>query len=281
MGNIAKIGNLAPVFELAEDDDEPTVSFIVPDSKSLWRSAHEYRKIGPPSPAETSGARAEGYLRFFYRSSKWKMSISGRGLKLEPDASYRVEDADAAVDFFEHSDSSTFGIFCGLLQQKLRYEHVWKRVVLVASCLPELTGMINVAPLHRGAEYRLSGGKPLLLTPPTKSTSPADEELSRAIDSQRFDTAKKLIANGEVDRGLDILYGTVDDILYSGDYSTLDSAFENIDASTAPLDFLLGMLTASLPVKTRLPSRAAFFSKVKDVITARDDYEDGLLTGLE
>jgi len=201
------------------------------------------------------------------------MSISGAGfVEIESDPIYRAEDAEATLNFFEHSDARTFDLFRGLLQQRLYVEVLKRRVILVASCLPELRGVIYEHNLLSSDRLQLPAPQPHGVT---------REQRERGTDEERFDTARKLIESGKVDQGLDVLYGAVDNILYSGDYSTLNDALESTHVAGAPLDFLLGMLTASLPVKTRLAARPAFFAKVKDVLSQQADYKEDLLAGLE
>jgi len=54
-----------------------------------------------------------------------------------------------------------------------------------------------------------------------------------------------------------------------------------VDVRIFSTDLLLGILTATLPAKSKLPSRTPFFGKVEAIIKRRGEWEKGLLTGLE
>lgn len=87
-------------------------------------------------------------------------------------------------------------------------------------------------------------------------------------------------AAGRTDAALDLLYDAIDGMMQQDQLSKLDNVIAELEAGEYSLDVLLGVLTATLPVKNRLPSRPAFYQDVKDVVTQRGEYEEGLLSGL-
>ncbi len=61
----------------------------------------------------------------------------------------------------------------------------------------------------------------------------------------------------------------------------LDTIFEQVQTDNLSADMLLGLLTATLPARSRLSCRKTFFSEVEMVLRDRGEFKDGLLTGLE
>jgi hypothetical protein len=86
---------------------------------------------------------------------------------------------------------------------------------------------------------------------------------------------------GRIDAALDILYDRVDDLLKARDFSTVDELLRQADVSSFSVDVLLGLLTATLPGRSKLPARSKFFRDVEVCIKERGEWEFGLLAGLE
>ena len=90
-----------------------------------------------------------------------------------------------------------------------------------------------------------------------------------------------LADRGEIDTALDVLYDYIDDLLKRASFSELDALIQNSTPERMSTDVLLGILTATLPAKSKLPSRRRFFDRVAAVLGERNELEDGLLTGLD
>lgn len=86
---------------------------------------------------------------------------------------------------------------------------------------------------------------------------------------------------GETDSGLDLIYDSIDYFMRIGRFSEIDQAISGLDVGTLSTDFLLGILTATLPAKDRLSSRSQFLRSAESALKSRDEYDDGLLSGLE
>ncbi|MDZ4818677.1 MAG: hypothetical protein SGJ20_06865 [Planctomycetota bacterium] len=93
--------------------------------------------------------------------------------------------------------------------------------------------------------------------------------------------AKRLDLQGQTDSALDLLYDAIDEMMRNGQVADLDAILNECIASQFSTDILIGLLTATLPVRTRLPYRRLFFREVEKSIKQRGEYERGLLTGLE
>jgi hypothetical protein len=93
--------------------------------------------------------------------------------------------------------------------------------------------------------------------------------------------AQRLVRMGRIEPALDLIYDAADHMMRKGEFAQLDSVLANVRVSDLSVDILLAILTATLPAKSRLPSRTRFFNEIEKSLRDRDEYEDGLLTGLE
>ena len=92
--------------------------------------------------------------------------------------------------------------------------------------------------------------------------------------ASRLDTLK------QTDSALDLLYDGIDDKLRNGEFEDVDRMLSRLKAVQLSADMLLGVLTATLPAKTKLPSRKKLLMTTETVLRNRGEYEDGLLAGL-
>ena len=83
------------------------------------------------------------------------------------------------------------------------------------------------------------------------------------------------------DMCLDKLYEKFDKMMWEGKYIEMDEMLSTMYPDNLSITVMLGVLTSTLPVKSRLTNRPAFFEMVKAEITARGNMEDQLLEGLE
>lgn len=95
-----------------------------------------------------------------------------------------------------------------------------------------------------------------------------------------IDRADRLDRQGHTDLALDLIYESTDRFMRAGAFSELDALLATTSPDTLSLDLLLGVLTATLPAKSRLPTRDSFLAKVEETLRGRGEYEDGLLAGL-
>jgi len=108
----------------------------------------------------------------------------------------------------------------------------------------------------------------------------------RRIEAERqpasiIEHAKRLDDNGFVDAALDIVYDKVDTLLGKGEFEEVDALLKSVDPSSLSIDILLGLLTSSLPARTKLPSRGDLFIAVEKEVKRRGRWKNGLLSGLE
>jgi len=93
--------------------------------------------------------------------------------------------------------------------------------------------------------------------------------------------AQRLDEHGRTDAALDLIYDSIDQMLRNGQFSDLDTLLVRLPTNTLSADMLLGVLTATLPARSRLSNRMEFFHNVEASLKERGEFEDGLLTGLE
>ena len=96
-----------------------------------------------------------------------------------------------------------------------------------------------------------------------------------------FSRAQKLDDLGQTDAALDLIYDTIDELMLAGKFDRLDTLLGEVEADACSADILLGLLTASLPGRSQLPSRALLYRHTERLLKERNQWEDGLLNGLE
>ncbi len=99
--------------------------------------------------------------------------------------------------------------------------------------------------------------------------------------SQFFEPMIRLDKQGRVHAALDLLYERIDQFFRRGRFADVDSIVANTNYATLSTNLLVGLLTATLPAKSKLPSRAHLFRQAESLIKERREWDDDLLTGLE
>ncbi len=92
--------------------------------------------------------------------------------------------------------------------------------------------------------------------------------------------AKILEDQGHGDLALDIIFDAIDELLHARAFAFCSSILSDVDAAQCSADVLLALLSATLPVKSKLPTRGSFFQRVERELRRRGEYEDDLLDGL-
>jgi hypothetical protein len=96
-----------------------------------------------------------------------------------------------------------------------------------------------------------------------------------------LERAERLERSGNIDAALDIIYDQINWRLKEQKFYETDQLLQNVNVAEYSVDLLLGLLTATLPARSKLRSRAQFFSEVEAVLKERGQWEDNLLVGLE
>lgn len=107
--------------------------------------------------------------------------------------------------------------------------------------------------------------------------SEEDKEFLAQAHQTRFLLAQPL------DATLDRIYALADEAMTAGRFGILDKFLKDLPVQTTPTDCLLGWLTATLPGKSKLPSRAGLVGLVRLALGGRvsDSEVERLLEGLE
>lgn len=93
--------------------------------------------------------------------------------------------------------------------------------------------------------------------------------------------AQQLVQAGRVEAALDSIYDQIDEMMRQGNFAELDRVLSGLAVAELSFHVLLGVLTATLPIRTRLPSRPGLFRRIGQILQERGENEEGLLTGLE
>jgi len=104
------------------------------------------------------------------------------------------------------------------------------------------------------------------------SDSIAIEFLANAVALERA---------GNLRDSLAIVYYRIDEMMKFGMIELLEEELSSVPTEEIGTDLLLGLLTATLPVKSQLPSRPALFKATKRLLKSRGHYEPGILDGLK
>jgi hypothetical protein len=105
---------------------------------------------------------------------------------------------------------------------------------------------------------------------------------SVAKSEEKFmERVMRLEEKGNIDTALDLLYDKIDAKLKAGQLGEIDMFLQKLNVAILSLDLLLGILTASLPARYKLPPRGVFYKKVEEVLKQRNEWEENLLSGLE
>ena len=96
-----------------------------------------------------------------------------------------------------------------------------------------------------------------------------------------LDRARRLDERGQTDSALDLIFDQIDELLLARHFDNVNQLLKDAVANDYSAEMLLGVLTATLPAKDRLPNRRDFFQRASQVLESRGEHQDSLLVGLE
>src|SRR5439155_5576373 len=87
---------------------------------------------------------------------------------------------------------------------------------------------------------------------------PATAELEKptAVADKFLHPVVQLEKQGRADSALDVLYDRVDDLLKAKQFATVDDLLRQAHVDLLSVDVLLGLLTATVPARSRLLARS-------------------------
>lgn len=83
-----------------------------------------------------------------------------------------------------------------------------------------------------------------------------------------------------IDTKLDLIYYIIDKKMKANDFNCIDSILTFCNPENTETDILIGLLTATLPVKSKLLVRQEFFNRTINVLKFREPELPELLDGL-
>ncbi len=114
-----------------------------------------------------------------------------------------------------------------------------------------------------------------------KTSGPEFDAADREFREQWNARLERLKNPESTDAQLDIIFGWADSMMTRGRFEDLDAAIAAYRPQEMATDILLGILTATLPGRSKLPSRAKFYDDVERLVNERGENEPGLLDGLK
>jgi len=96
-----------------------------------------------------------------------------------------------------------------------------------------------------------------------------------------MDDAIKTETSGDLEGALDVLFAAVDAMFKNSRFAEVDQYINLISPSDFSVEFLIGLLTATLIADNKLQHRDSFFNAVSDHFEAVGEPADALLFGLD
>ena len=79
---------------------------------------------------------------------------------------------------------------------------------------------------------------------------------------------------------IDIIYDNIDELLCNNKFGLVDLLLETVDLNKLSTDALIGILSITSSASNKLPHRAFFFNRVKNLLNSKGEDVDALLRGL-
>lgn len=108
-----------------------------------------------------------------------------------------------------------------------------------------------------------------------------DLRISVSSPGSFLSRAKQLENDNRIDKALDLVYASIDQMLRSERFSEVNTLLDSLLLADYSTDVLLTLLTATFPAKSHLPSRLTFYEKARHLLDQRGEDVETLLVGLE
>lgn len=82
-------------------------------------------------------------------------------------------------------------------------------------------------------------------------------------------------------RLIDKIYNKFEKEIEAGRFGRINKIFTNIDCFSVDIDYLIGLLVITVPIKSKIKTRPRFFNKVDIQCAIRKEDPDNLLQGLQ
>lgn len=82
------------------------------------------------------------------------------------------------------------------------------------------------------------------------------------------------------DKFVDGVYDWTDELFHAGEFDIVNKWIGDIKVENIDIDFMITVLTTTLPAKSKLSNRSKFYKDVEQEIIKRGEMGDGLLQGL-
>lgn len=89
-----------------------------------------------------------------------------------------------------------------------------------------------------------------------------------------------LVSRGQIDAGMDELFGRLDDLFLDGDFAAADSLLQIVDLERLDTNLLVGLLCICSPAKRNLPHYDELLLRVRSRLSLTEpDRVDRLMSG--
>ena len=93
--------------------------------------------------------------------------------------------------------------------------------------------------------------------------------MSNATTEFPFDEIRRLVAGGETDMALDVVFDRLDDLFLAGKFTEADAVLAAVNLDDCDPPVAMGYVTAGSWAKEHLPSYVAFIARVRPWMTAK------------
>jgi len=115
--------------------------------------------------------------------------------------------------------------------------------------------------------------------PPPKLRKPVVPEMTV---TEALDKAREIDTDTKHSKAINVIFDVFDDHHLAGEFQAVDDALKDLDPNDFSLTLRISILTITNLAKPKLPSRPAFYQRVKDSIKGEPvERQRGLLGGLE
>jgi hypothetical protein len=105
------------------------------------------------------------------------------------------------------------------------------------------------------------------------------------MTTHNIDTLLSDIAEGKwklpLEQQLDRIYDVCDELMRNERWVELDIWLRTYPTNKRHIDLMMALLTATLPVKSKLPGRITLYNEIERELKLRGEWEENLLQGLE
>lgn len=114
-----------------------------------------------------------------------------------------------------------------------------------------------------------------------ESSAATAEQPASAAHPPFLENALRLAARGSVNAALDVIYDAIDSLMCDGKVEDLRGLVTSVSPADVPVDLCIGVLSASIPMRDRLPERKGLYDRIAAALREQGENPDEALLGLD